>query len=339
MVQISRGKFENIQACANEQGIIAAVAMDQRSSLKKSIEKLAEGRGTPEVIAAFKRKVAQILTRYASAILLDPEYGLSALRERAAGSGALISYEESGYDPNVAGRLPSLLPHWSARRLVEVGTNVVKVLLYYNPADQGEINDAKQAFIERVGDECKALDIPFFLEPLVYDNVYQEQSLDFARLKPVYVRQTIEEFTRTRYGIDMLKVEVPVNVAYLSGSRAYKGGEAAYDQHAAIEYFQAAAQAATLPFIYLSGGVDDVVFRETLELAAEANVAFSGVLCGRATWKGGIPVYVQGGEAALEEWLLDQGVKNVQALNKTLSACAQPWHTIYGGLAAIEVVG
>jgi len=339
MVQISRGKFENIQACANEQGIIAAVAMDQRSSLKKSIEKLAEGRGTPEVIAAFKRKVAQILTRYASAILLDPEYGLSALRERAQGSGALISYEESGYDPNVAGRLPSLLPHWSARRLVEVGTNVVKVLLYYNPADQGQINDTKQAFIERVGDECRALDIPFFLEPLVYDNVYQEQSLDFARLKPVYVRQTIEEFSKPRYGIDMLKVEVPVNVAYLSGSRAYKGGDIAYDQHAAIEHFQAAAQASTLPFIYLSGGVDDVVFRETLEFAAEANVPFSGVLCGRATWKGAVPVYVQGGEAALEEWLLDQGVKNVQALNKTLSACARPWYTIYGGLDAIEIVG
>jgi tagatose 1,6-diphosphate aldolase len=337
-VQISRGKFENIQACANEQGIIAAVAMDQRSSLKKSIEKLAEGQGTPEVISTFKRKVAQILTRHASAILLDPEYGLPALEERSKGSGALISYEETGYDPTVVGRLPHLLSHWSARRLVEVGTNVVKVLLYYNPADQGWINDTKQALIERVGDECKALDIPFFLEPLVYDNVYQEQSLDFARLKPAYVRQTIEEFSKPRYGIDMLKVEVPINVTYLQGSRAYKGGDAAYDQQAAKDHFQAAAQASTLPFIYLSGGVDDVVFRETLELAADAHVPFSGVLCGRATWKGGIPVYVNEGESALEEWLLDQGAKNVQALNKTLSVCAQPWYTVYGGLDAINIV-
>lgn len=338
-VRISRGKFEHIQACANEQGIIAAVAMDQRGSLKKSIERLAEGSGTPEAIATFKQKVSQVLTRYASAILLDPEYGLPALRERAPGRGALLSYEVTGYDPQAVGRLPRLLSGWSARRLVEVGADVVKILLYYNPADEEWINDNKKAFVERVGDECRALDIPFFLEPLAYDNTHQEQSLEFARLKPAYVRAIMEEFSQPRYGIDMLKVEVPINCTYLEGSLAYKGGEVAYDRQTAKEHFQAAAEAARLPFIYLSGGVDDAVFRETLELAAEANVPFSGVLCGRATWKGGIPVFVNEGGAALEGWLLDQGVRNVQALNEVLKRCAQPWYTVYGGLDAIEVVG
>ncbi|GHO43301.1 tagatose 1,6-diphosphate aldolase [Ktedonospora formicarum] len=337
-VRISRGKFEHIQACANERGIIAAVAMDQRGSLKKSIEKLEEGRGTPEAIAAFKSKVSQVLTCYASAILLDPEYGLPALRERAEGSGALLSYEVTGYDPQAVGRLPRLLERWSARRLVEVGADVVKILLYYNPADEAWINESKQAFVERVGDECRALDIPFFLEPLAYDNIHQEQSLEFARLKPAYIQTIMQEFSRPRYGIDMLKVEVPINCTYLAGSLAYKGDEVAYNRQEAKEHFQAAAKAAKLPFIYLSGGVDDAVFRETLELAAEAGVPFSGVLCGRATWKGGIPVFVNEGEAALEAWLQEQGVRNVQALNAVLDRCAQPWHTIYGGLDAIEIV-
>ncbi|GLV53861.1 tagatose 1,6-diphosphate aldolase [Dictyobacter sp. S3.2.2.5] len=338
MVQISRGKFENIKACANDKGIIAAVAMDQRGSLKKSINALKEGYGTAQTISTFKGKVVQVLTRYASAVLLDPEYGLEALRERAPGCGALLSYEVTGYDENAVGRLPRLLPQWSARRLVEAGTNVVKILLYYNPADEGWINDSKQAFVERVGDECKALDVPFFLEPLVYDNAHPEKSFEFARLKPAYVRSTIEEFSKPRYGVDMLKVEVPINCTYLAGSLAYKGGEVAYERAAAIEHFQAAAAAAKIPFIYLSGGVDDAVFRETLELAAEAGVPFSGVLCGRATWKGGISVFVQDGESALEAWLLDQGVRNIQALDEVLAACAQPWYTIYGGLDAIEVI-
>ncbi|GHO60026.1 tagatose 1,6-diphosphate aldolase [Ktedonobacter robiniae] len=336
-VQISRGKFEHIQACANAEGIIAAVAMDQRGSLKKSMEKLAEGSGTPEAITTFKRKVSQVLTRHASAILLDPEYGLPALKKRAPGRGALLSYEVTGYDPQTMGRLPRLLPSWSARRLVEVGTDAVKILLYYNPIDEGWINEIKRAFVERVGDECKALDIPFFLEPLAYDNVHPEQSFEFACLKPGYVRAIVEEFSQPRYGVDMLKVEVPINSAYLAGSLGFKGSEVAYDWQAAKEHFQAAAGVSKLPFLFLSGGVDDAIFREQLELAAEANVPFSGVLCGRATWKGGVPVFVNDGEAALEDWLQDQGVQNVQALNSVLSHCARPWHTIYGGLEAIEV--
>lgn len=336
-VKISRKKFEHIQACTNAEGIIAAVAMDQRSSLKKSMEQLVEGSGTPESVSTFKRQVSQVLTRYASAILLDPEYGLPALQERAIGRGALLSYEVTGYDPQSVGRLPRLLPTWSVRRLVEAGTDAVKILLYYNPFDEEWINEVKQAFVERVGDECRALDIPFFLEPLAYDNIHPEQSFEFACLKPGYVREIIEEFSRPRYGIDILKVEVPINSAYLAGSRAFKGNKVAYDWQAAREHFQAVAEASKLPFLFLSGGVDDAVFREQLELAAEINVPFSGVLCGRATWKGGIPVYVHNGETALEDWLLDQGVANVQALNAVLRHCARPWYTIYGGLEALEI--
>ncbi|GHO79161.1 tagatose 1,6-diphosphate aldolase [Ktedonobacter sp. SOSP1-85] len=336
-IQMSRGKFEHLQACTNADGIIAAVAMDQRNSLKKSMEKLVEGSGTPEAITTFKRKVSQVLTRYASAILLDPEYGLPALQERVQGRGALLSYEVTGYDPLVVGRLPRLLPNWSARRLIEVGTDAVKILLYYNPADVGWINEIKQAFVERVGDECRALDIPFFLEPLAYDNMHPEQSFEFACLKPGYVRSIIEEFSRPRYGVDMLKVEIPINSAYLAGSHGFKGNQVAYDWQEAREHFQALAAISSLPFIFLSGGVDDVIFREQLELAAEASIPFSGVLCGRATWKGGIPVFVNNGEAALEEWLQEQGVQNVQTLNAVLSQCARPWHTIYGGLEAIQV--
>lgn len=337
-VQIRKGKFEGIQACANEKGIIAAVAMDQRGALKKGMAQVRADAVSDEALTIFKQKVSKVLTHYASAILLDPEYGLPALAERAPGSGALLAYEKTGYDANAKGRLPDLLPHWSARRLVEAGTNVVKILLYYNPFDDEQINDIKRAFIERVGDECITLDVPFFLEPLVYDDRYDEKGLEFARLKPRYVSATMEEFSKPRYGIDVLKVEVPINAAYLAGSQAFKGGEAAYDYAAALEHFRDASAAAKKPFLYLSGGVDDAVFRATLELASEAGAHFSGVLCGRATWKGGIPAFVNGGAEALEAWLLDRGVRNVQALNETLNKCARPWYSMYGGLENIEIM-
>jgi tagatose 1,6-diphosphate aldolase len=338
-VQISKGKFDSIQSCMNERGTIAAVAMDQRSSLKRSLTKAGLPSVTDASLVAFKKKVTKVLTRYASAVLLDPEYSLSAMAERAPGTGILLSYERTGFDASVRGRLPALLPHWSARRLLEAGTNAVKVLLYFNPFDDESINDQKRAFIERVGAECAALDVPFFLEPLAYDDNYDVLGLDFARLKPMYVSAIMEEFSQDRYGVDLLKVEIPINSAFLKGSKAYQGGAVAYDHAMALEHFQVAAAKAKKPFLYLSAGVADAVFRESLAMAAEADVPFCGVLCGRATWKDGIPVFVSAGEEALEEWLLDRGVQNIQALNKTLSTSAQPWYTIYGGLEHIEVVG
>jgi tagatose 1,6-diphosphate aldolase len=105
-----------------------------------------------------------------------------------------------------------------------------------------------------------------------------------------------------------------------------------------MELFRQAASAASKPFIYLSAGVTDEVFRETLELAAEAGTPFSGVLCGRATWQDGIPIYGAQGVDALEAWLEDRGVQNITALNEVIAKGAKPWWTLYGGRENIEVV-
>ena len=69
--------------------------------------------------------------------------------------------------------------------------------------------------------------------------------------------------------------------------------------------------------------LDPKFIRENIELAIEVGVDFAGVLCGRATWKDGIPVYAKEGGKALEAWMLDRGVKNIQALNKVLEGGAK----------------
>jgi tagatose 1,6-diphosphate aldolase len=341
-VQMGKGKFAGINACADERGVIAAAAMDQRGSLQKAI---AKGRGengqaTTEDLAAFKTSVTKILTRHASAILMDPEYGLEAIKARAPATGVLMAYEKTGYDASVKGRLPDLLPEWSVRRLVDVGADAIKILLYINPFDDERINTIKYAFIERIGAECAAVDVPFFLEPLAYDDaISDEKSLAFAKVKPKYVTRYMEEFSKPRYGVDVLKVEVPINIKYVEGTRAFAGGDAAYTRQEAMQHFRDAASVSTKPFIYLSAGVTDEVFRETLELAAEAGTPFSGVLCGRATWQDAIPIYAREGTAALEAWLQDRGVQNIEALNQVLTTGAKPWWTLYGGKENIEIVG
>lgn len=337
---MTAGKFSGINAIADERGIIAALAMDQRGSLRKAIAKM-RGEGdqpTADDLRTFKTAVAKTLTRHASAILIDPEYGLEAIADRAPNTGVLLAYEQSGYDTSVKGRLPDLLPEWSVRRLVEAGAHAVKVLLYYNPFDEARINAIKQAYVERVGAECVALDVPLFLEPVVYDDdLGDAKGPAFAKKKPEYVTRTMAEFSRPNYSVDVLKVEVPVNMAFVKDTAAFAGGEVIYTRQEAMEYFRQAASVATKPFIYLSAGVTDDVFRESLELAAEAGAKFSGVLCGRATWQEGIPIYAQQSVAALEDWLADRGVENITKLNNVLAQTAQPWWTVYGGYEQIDL--
>ncbi len=337
-VQMTRGKFKGIQAVADERGVIAAAAMDQRGSLKKAIAKAKGSAASDAELTEFKVIGTRLLTPYASAILMDPEYGLPAVKAKAASAGVLLAYEKTGYDANTPGRLPDLLPEWSVRRLVAAGADAIKILLYYSADDPAAINDIKHAFVERIGAECAANDVPFFLEPICYsDAVPDDSSLEFAKIKPSLVTRYMAEFSKPQYGVDVLKVEVPVNVKYVEGSVAFTG-TAAYSHAEALELFRSAAAVAKLPFIYLSAGVTDDVFRATLQLAAEAGVGFAGVLCGRATWQDGIPEYGTGGAAALEAWLEGRGKQNVDALNAVLREGAKPWYEFYGGLDQIEVV-
>ncbi len=338
-VRMTKGKFDGINAVADKKGVIAALAIDQRGSLQKMIAAAKGGPATSAELSEVKTLISEVLTPYASAILLDPEFGLEASKHRAPGTGLFLAYEKSGYDVSTKGRLPDLLPEWSVRRLAAAGATVVKILLYYDPDDEPQVNTVKQAFIERVGAECRAYQVPFFLEVICYsDSVGDEKSLAFATAKPNMVIKYMDEFSRPQYGVDVLKVEVPVNMRYVEGSQANPDGQVAYSRQQAKEFFQAAAEATRVPFIYLSAGVSDAVFRETLELAAEAGTPFSGVLCGRATWQDGIPEYGKEGAKGLRNWLKGQGAENIQALNAILAKGAKPWWDFYGGKDNIEVV-
>src|SRR5438270_581673 len=225
-MSLSEGKLRHMQALSDKNGVIAASAMDQRGSLQKAI---ATAKGvdadaiTPEMMSEFKTAVVRILTPHASAILLDPEYGLDAAKARASNAGLLLAYELSGYDNSQPGRLPDLLPHVSAKRILDWEGDAVKILIYYTPFDDAGVNDIKHAFIERIGAECEYYQIPFFLEFVGYDpKGGDEKGLEYAKKKPEIVTKSMEEFSKPQYRVDVLKVEVPVNADYVDGSSVFK---------------------------------------------------------------------------------------------------------------------
>jgi tagatose 1,6-diphosphate aldolase len=334
-MRITPGKLAGMKAVSNDNGVIAAAAMDQRGSLQKALAKDKGGDVTDAMMEEFKSLVTEVLTGHASAILLDPEWGLPASRRRSKNAGLLLAYEKTGYDKTGPGRLPDLLDLWSVRRLKEAGADCIKILLYYTPFDPKNVNDQKHAWVERIGDECRANDIPFFLEFVGYEEGVDEKGLEFAKKKPEIVTASMAEFTKDRYGVDVMKVEVPVNMKFVEGAKA-SSGQHAYTRDEAKKWFLESAKVATKPFIYLSAGVSNAEFTESLALAGESGVRYSGVLCGRATWKDGIPVYAKEGAAAFRSWLESKGVENINNVNAAL-ASAKPWFSFYGVKSASEL--
>ncbi|WP_159564895.1 tagatose-bisphosphate aldolase [Streptococcus halichoeri] len=322
-MRLTEQKYKHMQQLSNENGIISALAFDQRGALKRLMAKYQETEPTVAQMETLKVLVAKELTPYASAMLLDPEFGLPATKARAQQAGLLLAYEKTGYDTTTTKRLPDCLDLWSAKRIKEEGADAVKFLLYYDVDSAQELNTQKQAYIERIGSECVAEDIPFYLEILSYDETIADAgSLAYAKVKPRKVIEAMKVFSEPRFNIDVLKVEVPVNMHYVEG---FAQDQVAYSKAEAKAYFKEQDQATPLPYIYLSAGVSAKLFQDTLVFAKEAGARFNGVLCGRATWAGSVKAYIENGEEGARQWLRTIGRKNITDLNKVLQATASSW--------------
>lgn len=324
MTTLTEQKKRAMLNLSNDKGIIAALAIDQRGALKKMIASHKPAGASDDDIIAFKSLVSRELTPYASSILLDPEYGLPAAEARSDNAGLLLAYEKTGYDASKKGRLPDLLSVWSAKRLKQAGADAVKFLLYYDIDEAADINDQKHAFIERLDSECRAEDIPFYLELVSYDAENADSaSKEHARVKPHKVNDMMREFSHPRYGVDVLKVEVPVNMKYVEGFAA--DGDVVYSKAEAAQHFKDQSEATPLPFIFLSAGVSAELFQQTLRFAHAAGSTFNGVLCGRATWADGVEPFITQGETSARGWLQEQGRQHIEELNAVLAATATPW--------------
>ena len=320
---LTEQKRKYMEKLSDENGIISALAFDQRGALKRLMAQHQEAEPTVAQMEELKVLVAEELTPYASSMLLDPEYGLPATKALAKNAGLLLAYEKTGYDTSNTKRLPDCLDVWSAKRIKEQGADAVKFLLYYDVDSSDELNQQKQAYIERVGSECVAEDIPFFLEILAYDEkITDASSAEYAKVKPQKVIGAMKVFSDPRFNIDVLKVEVPVNVKYVEG---FGDGEVVHTKAEAAAFFKEQDEATNLPYIYLSAGVSAKLFQETLVFAHESGANFNGVLCGRATWAGSVKDYIEQGEEAARKWLRTTGFENIDELNKVLQKTATSW--------------
>ena len=323
MKTISAAVAKHMANLSTTDGIISALAIDQRGSLKKMLAEAANKPADETTIVDFKKAVSSELTPYASSILTDPEYGLPATKVRDKNCGLLLSYEKTGYDTTEPGRMPDLIANQSGLRIKNEGGDAIKFLVYYDPDEGQEINDKKQAFDERVGAEAKANELPFFLEVLTYDaNIADAKSEEFAKVKADKVLKTMKEFSKPEYDVTVLKVEIPFNIKFVEGFNG--DNNVVYTQEEAKDLLKKQSEITDLPYIFLSAGVTSEEFIAEIKMAEEAGADFNGVLCGRATWKPAIKPFAAESETAGRKWLSTHGRENIENLNEALKG-AKSW--------------
>ncbi len=323
MKTISAAVAKHMANLSTTDGIISALAIDQRGSLKKMLAEAANKPADETTIVDFKKAVSSELTPYASSILTDPEYGLPATKVRDKNCGLLLSYEKTGYDTTEPGRMPDLIANQSGLRIKNEGGDAIKFLVYYDPDEGQEINDKKHAFVERVGAEAKANELPFFLEVLTYDaNIADAKSEEFAKVKADKVLKTMKEFSKPEYDVTVLKVEIPFNIKFVEGFNG--DNNVVYTQEEAKDLLKKQSEITDLPYIFLSAGVTSEEFIAEIKMAEEAGADFNGVLCGRATWKPAIKPFAAESEEAGRKWLATHGKENIENLNEALKG-AKSW--------------
>ncbi|MGT2948237.1 tagatose-bisphosphate aldolase [Streptococcus devriesei] len=307
--------MSDLKKLTTSSGVISALAIDQRGALRRMLGEDA----SQEALETFKILVSENLTPYASSILLDPEFGLPAAAKKDKMCGLLMAYEKTGYDAAAPGRLPDLIDNESVKRLKEQGADAVKLLVYVDVDENEVINDQKKAFVERVGSECAAEDLPLFLEIVTYDDDISDKK-EYAKIKPHKVIEAMKVYADPRYNISVLKVEVPVDMNFVEGF----GADAVYTKKEAAAFYKEQAEATDLPFIFLSAGVSAQMFRDTLRFAKESGSTFNGVLCGRATWAGAAAVYKEAGSDKAADWLQTRGKSNITELAHLVENLATP---------------
>ena len=321
MMQLTPGKVWGMRRMADADGFFAMTAVDQRPPIKGPIAKY---HGTPEApwidVARFKTLLVETLQAESTAMLLDPHYAIPHGIDRLSPTkGLVVTLEDSLFTETGEGRLSSEIDDWSVGKIKRMGGDAVKVLAWYRPDAGAAVNQHQKDFTKRIGEACARHDIPFLFELLVYPLPKDaEQTTDYVEMKTKradHVLQSVEEFAKPDYGVDVFKLESPVAAKDVPAL----GGEGADEVQA---LFAEMGRLAGRPWVMLSAGAGKPEFRNILEHAYEAGA--SGYLAGRAIWLDAFGKFPDWD--AMRADLLSDGVAYMRDISDLTRQKARPWH-------------
>jgi tagatose 1,6-diphosphate aldolase len=319
--RLTLGKLRGIQEIANDQNRLTITALDHRGSLRRALQPDDPASVEFERMVEFKMKLAAALIPHSSAILLDPIYGAAEAMKRGligGDDGLLVSLEATGYEEGEGGdRLSSIAEGWGVDKIKMMGASAVKLLLYYNPGS--ETASQQEDLLQRAAEDAAKYDIPLLVEPVTYSipGGPKKGSAEFAKRKPEMVIETARRLVPL--GIDVLKAEFPADPDFEA------------DDVRMAEWCRELEDAAGVPWVLLSAGVDYGTFKRQVEIACASGA--SGFLAGRAIWQEvpGLPEDEQG------DFLNTTSASRLEELTRIANEYGPAWNRKYAeAVAALD---
>jgi tagatose 1,6-diphosphate aldolase len=275
--QITAGKYRGLSRIADPDGLLMMTAVSHRPALEKFVaQRNPDGAFSYQRIGELKEIILAEWSRHSSSVMVDLEYAYPFSAKRLnPRAGLVVAVERGDYEAvPCGGRKNHLYTPDVAAKVKRLGADGVNISIYYRPDASREVLHHQHSLVERLGAECRRLDIPFFLSPLQYPLTDSETT---ATDDGNILLETIAEFRKERYGVDVFQLENPLSPECLVDPDVVSG-----EQEKTQRFYDALGAMLDRPWVMLSAGSSLDIFRRTLTYAFRAGAC--GYLAGRAFW-------------------------------------------------------
>ncbi|GAC1327552.1 MAG: tagatose 1,6-diphosphate aldolase [Beijerinckiaceae bacterium] len=337
----SIGKIRGLARLADADGHFRMVALDQRPPLFDAIAQ-ARGVSREEVrfdeMTAVKRLLVQALAPHCSSMLFDPNFAVPAAIDcLPPRCGLIVTLEEHRVEETKGGRRSRAIKDWSVDKIRAMSGDAVKVLAWYRPDADPAINAHQRDFVRNIGEDCRRHDIPYVLELLVFPFLgtagHTADYVESPDKLPTLVVESVREFAKPAYAVDLLKLESPIAANDLPPRDRSAAAAKAQGQFNAVGEI---CREADIPWVLLSGGAAPPQFERVLDYAYAAGA--SGFLAGRTIWLDAVRSHYPDA-AAVAEALSRESVRVLEGLNELTRARALAWSGHFPPLTAIKAEG
>ncbi|WP_298277970.1 tagatose 1,6-diphosphate aldolase [uncultured Bradyrhizobium sp.] len=335
------GKNRGLARLADADGHFRMVALDQRPPLFDAIAK-ARGITRDQVaygdVTAAKRLLVENLAPHCSSMLFDPNFAVpAAIDLLPPRCGLIMTLEEHRVEETSGGRKSRAITNWSVEKIRAMGADAVKVLAWYRPDADPAVIAHQKRFVRDIGQDCARHDIPYVLELLVYPFLGSaDHTADYVESPgklPSLVIESVREFAKPEYGVDLLKLESPLAANSLPARDGSAAAQAAQKEFDAIGEI---CGACSIPWVLLSGGAAPEKFERVLEFAYAAGAG--GFLAGRTIWLDAVLKNFPD-RAAVAASLRKDGLGVLERLNELTTAKGTQWKARFPAFGEIKQEG
>ena len=285
---------------ARPSGALAMVAVDQREALRGMF---AAHQSTPvpdSQLTQFKVDVARELSPFASALLVDQEFGIDAIidQKALAPTCGLIAAADLLVGPAGGAATDTAVdPDVDPLRMRDIGSVGLKFLVLWR---NDESPESRLKLVDEFNQLCAKSGLPSIIEVIVKPPTDSSRSFDREEEVIIAAREA------STWSADLYKAEVPFH------------GEG--DPLAITRNAQRITEAVGTPWVVLSNGVKAPFFADAVKACAQGGA--SGFLAGRAVWADIV------GAADIPAALREVSIPRLEKLAEIVDQYARPWSDV-----------